>query len=237
MRTILCSAILCLYAALAAAQYGDLGTLKIANPDDRKDFPSEETPKGSIVLLGKERGLQRWTNKDGKSPAGWRDAGEGVFEAKGGDIVSKERFDGSFLLHVEFRVPYDPKNRDASNSGVYVQGRYEVQVIDSYGREAGKTGCGSIYEVAAPLKNVCKAPTVWQSYDIAFTAPVFKDGKKTAPAMMTVMHNGVKIQDAVKVEVDNTRSGLGGDPALPGPIMLQDHGNPVQFRNIWLLKR
>ena len=151
--------------------------------------------------------------------------------------MTKQKFDGSFKLHIEFRVPYmpDAKGQGRGNSGVYVQGRYEVQVLDSYGLESKNNDCGAIYEVAAPRVNACKAPTIWQSYDIEFQSPKFENGKKTEPTRMTVHHNGVKIHDNVKIPVDNTRAGAGGDPSKPGPIMLQDHGNPVQFRNIWLV--
>ena len=157
-------------------------------------------------------------------------------EVKGGNIITKQAFDGSFKLHVEFRVPYMPqaKGQGRGNSGVYVQGRYEVQVLDSYGLDSKDNDCGGIYSVAKPLVNACKAPTVWQSYDIEFHSPKCTDGKKTEPARITVLHNGVKIHDNVKIDKDNTTAGLGGDPCKPGPIMLQDHGNPVQFRNIWL---
>ena len=127
------------------------------------------------------------------------------------------------------------KGQGRGNSGIYLQGRYEVQVLDSYGLDSKDNDCGGIYEVAKPLVNACKAPTVWQSYDIYFTAPVFQDGKKVKPAVVSVVQNGVPIHKAQAIPVDNTRAGLGGDPGTPGPIMLQDHGNPVQFRNIWLV--
>ena len=151
--------------------------------------------------------------------------------------MTKQTFDGKFRLHIEFRVPYlsNAKGQGRGNSGVYVQGRYEVQILDSYGVESKNNDCGAIYEVAAPKVNACKAPTIWQSYDIHFQAPKFEDGKKVRPAIMTVYHNGIKIHDEVEIPVDNTRAGLGGDPSKPGPILLQDHGNPVQFRNVWLV--
>jgi hypothetical protein len=83
--------------------------------------------------------------------------------------------------------------------------------------------------------NACKAPTVWQSYDIEFTSPVFDGKTKREPARMTVYHNGVKVHDDVQVKSDNTTAGLGGDPSQPGPILLQDHGHSVQYRNVWLV--
>jgi len=151
--------------------------------------------------------------------------------------VTKQKFAGKFKLHVEFRVPYEPGNggQGRGNSGVYLQGRYEVQILDSYGLKSGKNDCAALYEVHPPTVNACKAPTVWQSYDITFTAPVFDGKTKKEPVHMTVIHNGVKVHDDAKVPVDNTRAGMGGDPSTPGPILLQDHGHPVQYRNIWLL--
>ena len=152
-------------------------------------------------------------------------------------IKTKRTFDGHFKLHLEFRVPYlpDAKGQARGNSGVYLQGRYEVQVLDSYGLDSKDNDCGAIYEVAKPLVNACKAPTVWQSYDIDFHAPVFKDGKRVETARVRVVQNGVLIQGNVSISVDNTRAGLGGNGSAPGPIMLQDHGSPVQYRNIWMV--
>jgi rubredoxin len=111
-----------------------------------------------------------------------------------------------------------------------------VQILDSYGLQSQNNDCGAIYEVAAPRVNACKAPTVWQSYDIEFQSPKCANGKKVSPARMTVYQNGIKIHDHVEIPVDHTRAGMETDPCTPGPIMLQDHGNPVQFRNIWLVR-
>ncbi len=212
---------------------------KPAKPEDLKDATGTKPPEGAVVLFdGKD--FSKWAKKNGKDEVKWT-LKDGVMEGvKGhGDIITKDTFGGKFKLHVEFRVPYEPgaAGQGKGNSGVYVQGRYEVQVLDSYGLKSGKNDCGAIYEVAAPSVNACKAPTVWQTYDIEFTAPKVENGKKTEPARMTVTHNGIKIHDNVAVTSDNTRAGLGGDISKPGPILLQDHGHPVQFRNVWLLKQ
>jgi hypothetical protein len=220
----------------ACAQYGDISDLKLNKPEDKEDVKSTPPPEGAIVLFN-GKSMEGWVKRDGKGKPEWKLLDNDVGEVKGGDIITEQKFDGAFKLHVEFRVPYMPKatGQARGNSGVYVQGRYEVQVLDSYGLESKNNDCGAIYEVAAPLVNACKAPTVWQSYDIEFHAPKCEDGKKVEPARMTVYHNGIKIHDDVKIPVDNTRAGMGGDPCTPGPILLQDHGNPVQYRNVWLL--
>jgi hypothetical protein len=210
---------------------------KAAKPEDLKDAEEKKPPQGAIILFdGKD--FSKWVKRDGKNEVKWT-LKDGVMEGvKGhGDIITKEKFAGKFKLHVEFRVPYEPggSGQGRGNSGVYVQGRYEVQILDSYGLKSGKNDCGAIYDVAAPKVNACKAPTVWQTYDIEFTSPKFENGKKTEPARMTVHHNGIKIHDDVPIPVDNTTAGLGGDPSAPGPILLQDHGHPVQFRNVWLV--
>jgi len=234
-----------LAAGLAVAQYGDISDLKLIQPEDKEDVKGTPAPEGAKVLFD-GRSLEGWVyRKDGKSPAAWELVPGGAMQVKGGDIHTKETFGGKFKLHVEFRVPYVPKKTGQArgNSGVYVQGRYEVQVLDSYGLKSEMGDCGGLYGVAAPKVNACKAPTVWQSYDIEFTPPVFKGGKQAEAARMTVYHNGVKIHDDQPLVapgkegkfVTNTTAGMGGDPSKPGPIMLQDHGDPVQYRNIWLL--
>lgn len=218
--------------------YGDLGGLKIAKAEDKEDAASVPPPSGAVVLFD-GASLEPWVNTDGKSPARWKLVDGGAVEVRNGGVMTRKTFDGHFKLHVEFRVPYmpDAKGQGRGNSGVYLQGRYEVQVLDSYGLDSKDNDCGGIYQVAKPRVNACKAPTVWQSYDIDFHAPVFRDGKKIKPARISVVQNGRLIHQDVEVPIDNTVAGLGGDPSKAGPIMLQDHGNPVQFRNIWLLPR
>jgi hypothetical protein len=221
----------------ARGQYGDISDLKLAKPEDKEDVKVVPPPEGALVLFD-GKSLDGWVALQDRGKPQWKLVGGGAVEVHGGNIITEKTFDGHFKLHVEFRVPYKPeaKGQERGNSGVYVQGRYEVQVLDSYGLQSKNNDCGAIYEVSAPLVNACKAPTVWQSYDIEFRAPKCENGKKVEPARMTVYQNGVKIQDDVKIPMDNTRAGMGGDPCTPGPIMLQDHGNPVQFRNIWLVQ-
>lgn len=216
--------------------FGELTGFKALNPADLEDSPTVTPPQGAIILFD-GADLDKWTKVDGTGDPGWLILPTGEAEVRGGSIRTREAFDGHFRLHVEFRVPYMPeaKGQARGNSGVYLQGRYEVQVLDSYGLKSKDNDCGGIYEVAAPLANACKAPTVWQAYDIDFKAPVFKNGQKQSPARISVVQNGATIHKDVEITVDNTRAGLGGDPSKPGPIMLQDHGNPVRYRNIWLV--
>jgi hypothetical protein len=233
--------LLCLIGAgPARAQYGDISDLPIAKPEDKVDIKETPPPEGAVVLFD-GKSLDAWAKTDGKSKTGWKVLEGGVMQVVPGqgNIITREKFDGTFKLHVEFRVPYMPKAKGQArgNSGVYVQGRYEVQILDSYGLQSKDDDCGGIYKIAAPTVNACKAPTVWQSYDIDFQSPKCENGKKVEAARITVYQNGVKIHDNVKITLDNTTAGLGGDPCTPGPIMLQDHGNPVQFRNIWLVRQ
>ena len=150
---------------------------------------------------------------------------------------TKESF-GDLTVHLEFRTPYMPNARGQGrgNSGVYIQGRYEVQILDSFGLEGADNECGGIYKQRAPLLNMCFPPLTWQTYDIDFTAPRFDDsGKKTANARITVRQNGIVIHKDVEL-TDKTGGGAAEGPDAR-PLKLQDHGNPVYFRNIWVVER
>lgn len=143
-----------------------------------------------------------------------------------------------FNLHAEFRLPYMPEASDQSraNSGLYLQSRYECQVLDSFAQDPVFNGCGALYRFKAPDLNMCLPPLVWQTYDIQFTAPRWaSDGSKIRDAHITSWINGVKVQDNVALP-DKTGAGKEEAPTLL-PIRLQDHRDPVRYRNVWVIDR
>lgn len=142
-----------------------------------------------------------------------------------------------FYLHVEFRTPFMPRatGQGRGNSGIYIQERYEVQILDSFGLEGEANECGGLYRTRPPDVNMCLPPLAWQTYDITFRAARFNDqGEKTANARLTVYHNGVAIHNDIEVP-DKTGAGRPEGPE-PRPIRFQDHRDPVRFRNIWIVE-
>ena len=201
------------------------------------DAPSDAT------ILYNGNGLGAFQKKDG-SPAGWRiDADGAVTDIKGaGDLITKEAF-GNCQLHIEFREPAEVKSsgQGRGNSGVYMMGKYEIQVLDSYNNPTYSNGqAGAVYKQHVPLVNASRKPGEWQSYDIIFTAPMFKEnGDLESPARVTVIHNGVLIQNNVTIlgTTDWVRKPVYKKHAAKLPLMLQDHGddgNPISYRNIWI---
>jgi len=188
----------------------------------------EKAPQGAAVLLD-------GTNMDAWDVQPHWVLDNGAIHTQGSNIVSKKGF-GSALYHVEFMCPFMPDESDQGrgNSGVYVAGRYEVQVLDSFGELPADNWCGGIYQKAKPTVCASFPPLQWQTYDITFNAPTFDaTGKKVKDAVITVVHNGVTIHDKVTLP-GLTPGGVSGDEAAAGPLMLQDHGNAVQYRNIWV---
>jgi hypothetical protein len=190
-------------------------------------------PTEGAVVLFDGKNLEAWTKQDGKTPANWP-VTDGIVTVGHGNIQTRQRF-GDFKLHLEFNVPYMPKARGQArgNSGVYLGGIYELQVLDSYGLKLQNNDCGAIYTQVVPSVNACKPPLQWQTYDVTFRKAV-RDGQGRAvkKARVTVIQNGIKtIDDA---EISPTPGGTGNQPGEDGPILLQDHGNPVQYRNIWI---
>ncbi len=188
------------------------------------------------IILFDGSNLDGWAKRDG-SEAGWT-IEDGIMTVSKDDIVSKETF-GDALLHVEFREPDMPEatGQGKGNSGVYVHGCYEIQVLDSYGVETPTDGdCSAIYNMHAPLMNACKPALEWQTYDILIRAPRFNArGKVTEDGRISVFQNGLPVHNNI-ILPRSTPGGISEKPVAQGPLMLQDHGDPVSFRNIWVMK-
>ncbi len=186
----------------------------------------QKAPEGAIVLFD-------GSNMDAWTP--WGLMGGGDFQVGGHSQVTKQEF-GSHKLHLEFKTPFMPSDHEQArgNSGVYVFGRYEMQVLDSFGQEAKDNYCGGIYKKAVPIVNACLPPNEWQTYDITFTAPKYDGDKKVADARITALHNGILIHDDV-VLPSHTPGGVSDKEAPKGVLMLQHHGDNVRYRNIWVV--
>jgi hypothetical protein len=216
---------------------GKAGDNEYALEKVTRKSPTEgmKPPERAIVLFD-GKSLDGWTKMDRKSPAGWVVRDDGVMQVKGGDIITKPKF-GSYTLHVEFMLPFMPRARGQgrANSGVYQQNRYELQVLDSFGLKGLNNEAGGFYQAYDPTVNMCFPPLQWQTYDVEFTAAKFENGKKVGNARATVKHNGVVVQD--NVELKKSTPGGADESAEPDGIRLQDHGNPLMYRNIWAVEK
>lgn len=210
-------------------------------PVPRKVTPGKtnvKAPSDAIILFDGSN-LNEWMTLDGKNTPDWKLEDGAMTVVKGkGNIKTKKEF-GDCQLHIEWRSPtkLEGEGQGRGNSGVFLQSRYEVQVLDSNTSSTYPNGqAGSIYKQYIPLVNACKKPGEWQTYDIIFTAPKFnKDGMRVSPGYLTVIHNGVLIQN--HVEIKGTTEYIGQPKNIAhgkASLMLQDHDNPVSYRNIWI---
>jgi len=204
-------------------------------PEPKPVTPGETAaqPPTDAVVLFDGKTLDAWTNG-----ANW-ELIDGCAVSKKSDIATKNKF-GDCQFHLEFATPEiaTGSGQGRGNSGIYFMGRYEVQILDSFDNKTYFDGqCGSIYKQSPPLVNACRKPGEWQTYDIVFEAPKFgSDGKVTKPAFLTVLHNGILVQNHFELKgttfYDQPASYAKHEERLP--INLQFHGNAVKFRNIWL---
>ncbi len=209
--------------------------------DDGKPFALKKTvrksptlgqkpPDGAIVLYD-GTGSDEWKG-------GRLDKKTGLLNTDGHDITTKRKF-SNYLVHVEFMLPYRPdaRGQGRGNSGFYQVDHYEVQILDSFGLEGKNNECGGIYSLVAPKLNMCLPPLTWQTYDVEFTNAVRDaDGKKIKNSRITVKLNGVAIHD--NVAIPGVTGGARSEPeGTPGILRLQGHGNPLQFRNIWIVEK
>ena len=186
-------------------------------------------PKNAIILF------------DGNNKNEWIggrvDTKTKLLNTDGKDIKTKRKF-SNYSMHVEFMLPYKPAGRGQKrgNSGFYQVDHYEVQILDSFGLEGLNNECGGVYTKKGSDVNACLSPLQWQTYDINFTNAVVKDGNKIKNARMTVLLNGIIIHD--NIEINGKTGGSRKEPeGTPGPIKLQGHNNPLQFRNIWIVEK
>ena len=209
---------------------------KVITPGDHTTQEKAGTAPSDAVILFDGKDLSKW--KSGNAEAKWKvENGEAV--VGGGDLQTKDEYGPDYQLHLEWTapVPAKSKSQGRGNSGVFLFGRYEIQVLDNYENQTYPDGqATAIYGYMPPQVNASRKPGEWQTYDILFEGPRFKDGKLEKPAIVTVLHNGVVTQNHTVLIGDTPHRAVGTyhAHAEKGPIRLQDHGNPVRYRNIWI---
>ncbi len=241
MKSLLYPVLLLLFQVNLNAQITDPKATEVWQPEPRLVTPGEGTkPPSDATVLFDGKNLSEWLSSKDSTEAKWDLNSDGSITVKpgGGDIQTRRSF-GDCQLHLEFREPIVVKGEGQlrGNSGLFLQNRYEVQVLDCYQNKTYSNGqTGAIYKQSIPLANVCRKPGEWQTYDILFTAPRFNsDGILVAPGHVTVIHNGVVIQ--LNTEIKGTTEYIGLPKNMAhgkAPLKLQDHGDLVSYRNIWI---
>ncbi|TVR72147.1 MAG: DUF1080 domain-containing protein [Marinilabiliales bacterium] len=240
LKSALLTAIFLLTVITMEAQEGRDRVTEVHEPVPPVVTPGVGTaPPSDAIVLFDGTDLSNWVDRDGNQPPWEVNNGAMTVVPQTGDIWSKQKF-GDVQLHIEWRAPAEIRGegQGRGNSGVFLMGRYEIQVLDSYENPTYPNGqAASVYKQHIPLVNACRQPGEWQTYDIIFMAPRFNEqGRVTHPARVTVIHNGVLVQNNVEIWGDTEWIGL---PTYTKhedklPIRLQDHGDLVSFRNIWV---
>ncbi len=220
---------LCLASLFALAAISP----SVADQPRPDDSTLNARPPAGAVILFDGKSLDGWVKAGAQTPAAWPVEDGVMHVGKGQGAIATSRKLGSVQLHVEFNVPLMPeaKGQARGNSGVYLAGAYELQILDSYGLKLQDNDCGAIYKQVTPLHNACKPPLQWQTYDITFHKADVRDGKVVKKAHVTVVQNGITIID--NAEISPTPGGVDTKEGEDGPLLLQDHGNDVMFRNLW----
>ena len=219
---------------------GSDGVMTLSLSDQSKPMRLKKITRGS-ERLGAKPPADALVLFDGRDTNAWDggrlDSKTGLLNNDGKDITTKEPF-RDYTAHVEFMLPFRPDARGQSrgNSGMYQVQHYELQILDSFGLEGRANECGAIYARTAPSMNMCYPPLTWQLYEVDFTNAVLDGAKKTKNARITVRHNGVVIHEDCEI-VGPTGGHRNDHEGTAGPILLQGHGNPVQFRNIWVVHK
>lgn len=211
--------------------------VKIIQPGAKDSDP----PSDAIILFNGTDVNAEWVDSRG-NPTKWVINDGALVCVKGSGVIKTKRKFSNFQLHIEWRTPAEVsgESQGRGNSGVFLQELYEIQVLDSYNNRTYREGqAGSLYKQRAPLVNVCRKPGEWQSYDVIYTAPTFNNDSTyyNTPPRVTIFQNGVLIQNNYSLRGPTEYIGI---PEYfikkhgPGSLVLQDHGNPVAFRNIWV---
>lgn len=222
-----------------AQEKGDPKLTEVWEPEPKIVTPGTGTaPPSDAIVLFNGSNLNEWEGKDGE--AQWVLEGDAMTVKPNTGAIQTKKVFGDVQLHVEWRTPtkIEGEGQGRGNSGIFLQGLYELQVLDSYQNRTYSNGqAGSIYKQHIPLANACRAPGEWQTYDIIYQAPLFKeDGSLGRPARVTVIHNGVLVQNNIallgpSVYIGKPKYKAHGEKL---PLVLQDHSNPVSYRNIWV---